>query len=111
MKIRSLIYSSTFIQAHKRQATDFTRVRVFTFQMILTIILRKSVKSIQLNLNELVTQLPQSIMSVTNSAYTQARAKLKHTAFIALNQVIMESVYTDDTYRKYLDRRVLAVDG
>ena len=49
---------------------------------------------------------------VTASAYSQARYKAKHTAFIALNQTaVVETVYGDDDYHKFWGFRVLAIDG
>ncbi len=39
---------------------------------------------------------------VTASAYSQARYKLKHTAFIELNQkAVVNTVYADDDYQRF----------
>ena len=49
---------------------------------------------------------------VTASAFSQARYKFKHTAFIELNQKAMvDTMYKDDDYKKFLGFRILAVDG
>ena len=49
---------------------------------------------------------------VSGSAYSQARYKLKHTAFIELNQkAIVETVYADGHYLRFQSMRVLGVDG
>jgi len=49
---------------------------------------------------------------VTASAYSQARYKLKHTAFIELNQVaVVDTLYSDDQYQTFWGLRVLAIDG
>jgi len=49
---------------------------------------------------------------VTASAYSQARYKLKHTAFIELNQVaVVDTLYSDDQYQIFWGLRVLAIDG
>jgi len=49
---------------------------------------------------------------VTASAYSQARYKLKHTAFIELNQTaIVDTFYSDKDYHTFWGFRVLAVDG
>ena len=55
------------------------------------ICLQHTVKSIQRHLREFFFQLKNelAIVSVSSSAWTQARAKLKHTAFIELNQTCM----------------------
>jgi hypothetical protein len=50
--------------------------------------------------------------TVTASAFCQARYKLKHTAFIELNQKgIVEPMVAEGDYRQFLGFRVLAVDG
>jgi len=74
------------------------------------LILRNSTKSIQLILNETVKYLPKDIMSISNSAYSKARKKIAHTAFIALNQLTVDVMYTEQ-YKTYCGKRILAVDG
>jgi hypothetical protein len=72
--------------------------------------MRKSVKSLQNVVNEAMTWLGQDPVSA--SAYSQARYKLKHTAFSALNQAsVVRTMYSDDDYLKFWNFRVLAVDG
>jgi hypothetical protein len=78
--------------------------------LVLVLIMRKSVKSLQNVVNEAMTWLEQT--PVTASAYSQARYNLKHTAFIELNQTaIVETLYSDNEYLKLWGFRVLAVDG
>jgi hypothetical protein len=68
------------------------------------------VKSLQNVVNEAMTWL--GLDSVTDSAYSQARYKLKHTAFIELNQsAVVETLYGDGDYLKFWGFRVLSVDG
>jgi hypothetical protein len=72
--------------------------------------MRNSVKSLQNVVNEAMTWLCQP--PVTASAYSQARYKLKHTAFIELNQAaVVENLYSDGGYQRFWDFRILAVDG
>jgi hypothetical protein len=78
--------------------------------MTMILVLRNSVKSLQNVVNEALISLDKN--TVTASAYSQARYKLKHTAFIALNQkAIIETMYGDDDYQKFWGFRILAVDG
>lgn len=78
--------------------------------MVSLLILQKSSKSIQLLLNEFCQIAP--IPLVTNSAFTQARSHLSHTAFIELNQeAIVKVGYSDDNYKHYKGHRLCAVDG
>lgn len=75
-----------------------------------SVILRHSVKSLQLVVNETMNQLNQPPM--TASAYSQARYKLKHSAFIELNQTsVVDVLYGDGAYQTFWGFRVLAIDG
>lgn len=67
-------------------------------------------KSLQNVVNEAMTWLGQ--MPVTASAYSQARYKLKHTAFIELNQAaVVGALCGDGDHQTFWGFRVLAVDG
>ena len=105
-----LIKYEEFKRRHCRNDKDFTRTRSLPFSLVLIIVLRNSVKSLQLMVNEAMNWLDND--PVTASAYSQARYKLKHTAFIELNQkAVVDTMYEDDGYKKLLGFRILAVDG
>lgn len=55
--------------------------------------------------------LPSHISSVTDVAYTKARRKIRHTAFIELNQKVVINLTYADAYQTYQGHRLLAVDG
>ena len=77
---------------------------------MIVLILQKSVKSLQLMLNEVTGKL--GTLPVTNSAFTQRRAQLKHTAFIELNRKgVVDIMYGDGEYKRYKGMRLLAIDG
>ncbi len=61
-------------------------------------------------LNEYILQADKSYM-ITASAFTQARKKLKHTAFIELNEDIITSYYENNDFKKLYGFRMLAFDG
>ncbi len=70
------------------------------FAVVLVLILRKSVKSLQNVVNEAMAWL--MVEPVTASAFSQARYKLQHTAFIELNQrAVVESRYQDADFRTF----------
>lgn len=52
-----------------------------------------------------------NIRAVTKSAFTKARAKVKHEAFIELNQNVIETFYNEAPYLGWRGLRILAVDG
>ncbi len=100
----------TFKDKHRLSKSAFTRVRSLPFELVLVMILRKSVKSLQNVVNEAMLWLATD--TVTASAFCQARYKLKHTAFIELNQqAVVAPMYADDDFLKFWGFRVLAVDG
>jgi hypothetical protein len=107
---RALIMDEAFKCLHRWTGQAFTRVRSLTFELVLVMVLRKSVKSLQNVVNEAMSWL--GVETVTASAYSQARYKLKHTAFIELNQkAVVETMYGDGDYKRFWGFRVVAVDG
>ena len=107
---RTLILGSAFKSLHRWTGHAFTRVRSLTFEVVLAMVLRKSVKSLQNVANEAMSWL--GIGTVTASAYSQARYKLKHTAFIELNRkAVVETMYGDGDYQRFWGFRIVAVDG
>jgi len=50
--------------------------------------------------------------TISSSAFTQARAKFKHTAFIELlEKAVINVMYKDGNYERYKGYRLLALDG
>jgi hypothetical protein len=109
-QVNQKLGEEVFVKAHKSNQEDFTRNRTLNFAVVFMLILRKSVKSIQLTLNELF--MNGYIGKVTSaSAYTQARKKLKHTAFIELNEDILGIYYEDDAIKRWKGYRLLGADS
>jgi len=78
--------------------------------VIFILILRHSVKSIQLILNEFVIYAKKDFL-ITAGAFTKARKKLKHTAYTELNDDIIDIYYKDQNIKRFLGFRILAFDG
>ena len=76
----------------------------------MTMIIKNSKKSIQNSLNDMQLDLDEND-TITNSAYTQARAKLNWTAFKEFFDDTVEYFYSDEEYQRYKDFRLLAIDG
>ena len=107
---RELIGDEGFKNRHRKTEVMFTRIRRLPFALVLIMIMRKSTKSLQCIVNETVSGL--GLEEVTGSAYSQARYKMKHTAFIELNQkAIVDVVYQDGDFKTFWGKRVLAIDG
>ena len=107
---RDLIAEDGFKCRHRWAQRAFTRVRSLPFGVVLVMVLRNSVKSLQNVVNEAMSWLGAETVSA--SAYSQARYKLKHTAFVELNEkAVVATVYGDGGYRTFWGFRILAVDG
>lgn len=92
---RQLIQDQAFINAHRMNEKFFTRQRQLTFSRLCVLIVQKTVRSLQAHLIDFFGLLdPGSTRPVGASAFSQARAKLKHSAFIELNErAILANVY------------------
>jgi hypothetical protein len=113
---KRLLHDPHFKVRHRVNPKYFTRRRVLTFSIVLVLILQKSVKSLQLVLNEFFGALSMSMslsaLTVSNSAFSQARQKLSHSAFIELHRAaVVEPYYADDQYQTWQGFRLVGVDG
>lgn len=102
--------SLNFINTHKASSKDFSRKRKLPFVNVFLLIFRKSVKSLQVMLNEFILHTRKDC-TITASAFTQARKKLKHTAFSELNDDIVSLYYQDKEFKTYHGFRMLAFDA
>lgn len=107
-----MLDSPAFTARHRSSATAFTRQRVLSFRVLAVLMLTKGTKSLQLSLNTFLPRLGLAQPTVDKSAYSRARHKLKHTAFIELNQqAVVKTMYEDSDYQTWYGHRILAIDG
>ena len=115
--LRRQLCDRNFIARHRVRPEDFTRQRQLTFPIIMLFTLQKSVKSLQRHLHEFLNELAAGALfePVTASAWTHARAKLKHTAFIELNRTCVLPVIYGEAQQPGLQRwrghRLLGLDS
>jgi hypothetical protein len=76
------------------QATDFTRERVLTWPVVLSLMLRGQKVSLQTAVNKFFSVVGEVWHVVTASAYRQARQKVRPEVFVHLNAVACEEFYT-----------------
>ncbi len=109
--IRELLNDESFKDEHRTVYNFFTRKSKLDFVAVILIILQKSIKPLQLVLNEFFKKLNNGVL-VTKSAFTQARRHLKPEAFITLNQrAVLDVLYADDNFENAWGFRLLAIDG
>jgi hypothetical protein len=115
--LRGHICRRDFLARHRLRPADFTRERQLTFPVVMLFTLQKSSKSIQRHLHEFLDELSEGELfeSVTPGAWTHARAKLKHTAFIELNHAcVLPAIYAPtrrQPVQRWRGHRLLGVDS
>lgn len=92
----------------------FSRNRKLNFKQLVILLMNVLTKSIQKELNhfyKLIHSREFDIPEISKSAFTQARAKLKHTAFVELSDRVVDEFYNEAPWMSWHGRRVLSVDG
>lgn len=99
-------------ESYRRSPPDFTRTRKLPLENIAGILINMPRKSLSLELGEFFVQMPQNL-TVTKSAFSQARYKLKHEFFEDWNSELTLSFYTEDEERvkKWNNFILFGVDG
>jgi len=89
--LRAKLLDPQFLARHRERPEDFTRQCQLTFPVVMLFILQKTVKSLQRHLHEFFNELARDGLfePVSAGAFTHARAKLKHTAFVELNEQLV----------------------
>jgi len=115
--LRRALCDPDFVKRHRFRDQDFTRERQLTFPVVMLFILQKSAKSIQRHLHELFELIAgeSAAQPVSAGAWTHARAKLKHTAFVELNsEVVLPAIYraeSNASVRRWRGHRLLGIDS
>lgn len=103
-----------FVARHRESDTDFIRNRQLTFRHLVLFLMNLLKSAIQYELDTFFAQLQNEQVprrEITQSAFTQARRKLKYEAFVELNDEAVAAFYEDPTIRRWHGYRLLAVDG
>lgn len=112
--LKDKLGSEEFLQRHRRQPKDFSRQRKLTFCTVILFLINMVKRALQDELDEFFKILEQEQVAqrvVTKSAFCQARKKLKHTAFIELNQSQVAYYYDHFEPQSWQGWRLLAIDG
>ncbi len=112
--IGKIISSDSFVRRHKKRKKDFARNRIFSFQILflfLANILRSSYQNELDNFFKIIKKKTIPLRIVTKSAITQARKKLKHTAFIEIIKKMNDYFYENYNYKTWKGFRLIAIDG
>lgn len=109
----NLLSDFIFMCDSRIKPTYFTRIgsNKFTFQNIILFSLSMVKKSIQLELDDFFDLLNPTVVSVTKQGFSDARQKVSPTAFIKLADAVTDWFYDDDSFKKFKDYRLSAIDG
>jgi hypothetical protein len=112
--LRHILESDEFVTRHRQKETAFTRRRCLTFVVVVLLLINMIKRSLQDELDEFFRALSGDKIAqrcVSKSAFSQARQKLKYTAFIELNEAQVTYFYDHFEPEKWYDYRLLAIDG
>ena len=114
---RQRLQAPDFCARHRARPADFTRRSPLGFPVVSLLVLQKTTRSVQRHLHAFFDQLSafHPVEAVTPGGWTQARAKLRHTAFIELNQTVaMPLAYAPAQaalLRRWHGHRLVGFDG
>lgn len=112
--LKNELTSEEFLERHRQKPTDFSRHRILTFCTVILFLINMVKRALQDELDEFFKMLEQGRIAqrvVTKSAFSQARQKLKHTAFTELNQSQVAYYYEHFEPERWQGWRLLAIDG
>ncbi len=114
-KLRAKLRDPDFLARHRVRPQDFSRQRQLTFPLLMLFILQQTLKSIQRHLHEFLDELAHGELfePLTSGAVTHARAKLKESAFIELNQdCVLPTIYgPEHPIQRWRGHRLVGVDS
>ena len=106
------MHDPAFIAAHRAGPKDFTRQRSLTFPVLAAFLLCAWKDGLQALLDTLFESLAGApLRAATKSALSQARQKLKASAFEALNQRLLDSLEAHFPEPRWRGLRLVAADG
>src|SRR5450631_651908 len=112
---RALITRKPFCHRHRTDEKHFTRERQLPFMRTVVFLLQKTTRSIQAHWHSFFEALGQCTELVTPSAWSQARLKLRHTAFVELNEeAVVKVIYGQEgsfEVRRWKGHRLVAIDS
>ncbi|MGB7294675.1 MAG: IS4 family transposase [Candidatus Aminicenantales bacterium] len=112
--LRQLVSSDEFVKRHRQREQDFTRQRCLSFMTVVLFLINLIKRALQDELDEffkLIQPGPGAERVVTKSAFSQARQKLKPSAFVELNQAQVSYFYDQFEPARWHGLRLLAMDG
>lgn len=112
--LKNKLTNPDFISTYRTSPKHFTRNRYFTFKSLSLFIISTIQSSIQRELDRFFRTFNNQLLAekfVSQSAFSQARLKIKPEAFVELCQDITNLFYTNYAVKKWNGLRLIAIDG
>jgi hypothetical protein len=112
--LNKIIFSEDFLFRHRHSQKDFVRERLLPFHNMIFFLINMIKGSLQDELDYFFKAVHADEVSgrtVTKSAFSKARKKLHHQAFIELGQNLVSFFYRHFPCRKWQMFRILTIDG
>lgn len=112
--LNKIILSDDFLARHRRSEKDFVRERLLPFHNMIFFLINLIKGSLQDELDfffKAIHAEEVSTRTVTKSAFSKARKKLHHQAFIELGRSLVSFFYEHFPCRTWKGFRILAIDG
>jgi hypothetical protein len=103
-----------FISRYRTSPSDFSRKRNFTFKSLALFIISSLQSSIQRELDRFFKAYNNQLLTeqyVSQSAFSQARLKIKPEAFVELQNDCLTHFYKNYDVKKWNGFRLIAIDG
>jgi len=100
--LKKKLTSKEFVSRHRVKLTGFTRGRSLPFQKVFFLLINFLTKSLQSKLDNLFKVLFNKeipINEVTKAAFSLARKKLDHKAFVELDKNQIDYIYQSVSYK------------
>lgn len=107
--IQLVINHRQFIEMYRKNPRVFTRSRKLSFGIVVGTILQLAKKSLQIECNLMGDRM--NTEPVSKQAFSKARYNIRYEGFAALNDVLLDQAYRDDSEGMWKGFRVLGTDG
>lgn len=112
--LRKRLESEEFLSRHRERKQDFTRKRCLPFTVVVLLLINMMKRSLQDELDDFFKALNQEKIAsreVTKGAFSQARKKLKSSAFVELNEEQVNYFYKHFEPKSWHGFQLRAIDG
>ncbi len=99
------------MEKHRTKAQSFVRKRVLTFARVIAHQIQIINKSLSVSISNFIKRLDIEYEDCTKQAYSKARQNIKPSAYIEINNAIINRYYADDLLKKHKGYLLLASDG